>query len=83
MAHHIYRFPNCNSLLIPNKLIFAGGMSDCPFVLGQQYKLNYDTNELLQKRLTVIENRLVVAKGEGMGEGRIGSLGSADVNYCI
>ena len=27
-----------------------------------------------------IENRLVVAKGEGLGEGRIGSLGLADAN---
>ena len=30
-----------------------------------------------------IENRLVVAKGEGMGEGWIGSLGLADAKYYI
>ena len=34
-------------------------------------------------RLTDIENRLVVAKGEGTGEGKIGSLGLADANYYI
>ena len=35
-----------------------------------------------KNRLTDIENRLV-AKGEGVEEGRIGSLGLADVNYDI
>ena len=34
-----------------------------------------------QNRLTDTENRLVIAKGEGDGEGRIGSLGLADANY--
>ena len=34
-----------------------------------------------RNRLTDIENRLVVAKGEGVGEGRIGSLGLVDANY--
>ena len=35
-------------------------------------------------RLTDIENRLVVAKGEGVvGEEWIGSLGLADANYYI
>ena len=29
------------------------------------------------------ENRLVVAKGEGFGEGMRGSLGLAEVNYYI
>ena len=28
--------PNCNSLLILNKLIFTGEISGCLFVLGQQ-----------------------------------------------
>ena len=32
---------------------------------------------------TAIENRLVVAKREGMGKGRIGNLGLADANYYI
>ena len=39
----------------------------------------------LQKRsrLTDIENRLLVAKGEGGGWGMDGSLGLGDANYCI
>ena len=32
-------------------------------------------------KLTDIENRLVVAKEEGFGEGSVGSLGLADANY--
>ena len=36
-----------------------------------------------QIRLTDIENRFVFAKGEGVGEGRIESLGLADANYYI
>ena len=36
-----------------------------------------------QNRLTDIDNRLVVVKGEGMGEGWIGSLRLADANYYI
>ena len=35
-------------------------------------------------RLTDIENRLVITNGDGgVGEGWIGSLGLADVNYYI
>ena len=30
-----------------------------------------------------MENRFVVANGDGVGEGRIGSLGLADSNYYI
>ena len=46
------------------------------------WNLKYDTDELIQNRnrLTDRENRLVVAKGEGMEEGRIRSLGLADAN---
>ena len=42
----------------------------------------YDINDHIYKkeRLTDIENRLVIVKGE---EGRIGNLGLADENYCI
>ena len=38
-----------------------------------------------RNRLTDVENRLVVAKGEGEGEGMgwTGSLGLVDVNYAI
>ena len=45
------------------------------------WNLKYDTNELIYEtnRLTDIENRIVVAKGEGR-EGWIGSLGLADAN---
>ena len=34
-----------------------------------------------EKKLMDLENRLVVAKGEGMGW--TGSLGSTDANYCL
>ena len=35
-----------------------------------------------KKKIRDLENRLVVAWGEGEGVGRIGSLGSTDANYC-
>ena len=40
---------------------------------------------LNKNKLTDTENRLLVAKGgeEGVREGRIGSLGLADVNYYV
>ena len=34
-----------------------------------------------EKKIMDLENRLVVAKGEGVG--RNGNLGSIDVNYCL
>ena len=34
-------------------------------------------------RPTGVENRLVVAKGDGVEEGWIGSLGLADANYYM
>ena len=36
-----------------------------------------------EKKLMDLENRLVVAKGEGEGVGWTGSLGLVDANYCI
>ena len=54
--------------------------------------LKYGTNEMnmaqilfLQNRnkFMDLENKLVVAKGEGEGKGRTGSLGLADVNCYI
>ena len=30
-----------------------------------------------------LENRLVIAKGEGEGVRRIGNLGLVDANYCL
>ena len=49
------------------------------------WNLKYDTDEHIYETETDThtDNRLVVAKGEGMGEGRIGSLGLADANYYI
>ena len=40
-------------------------------------------NISLEKKFMDLENRLVVAKGEGKGVGWIGSLGLIDANYCL
>ena len=47
------------------------------------WNLKYETDELIYEtgRLTDVENRCVVAKGQGSVEGWIGSLGLADTNY--
>ena len=52
-----------------------------PYDITYMWNLKYDTNEHSYKtsKLTDMENRLVVAKGEE----RIGSLGLADANYYI
>ena len=49
------------------------------------WNLKYDTNELIYKtnRLTDIENKLMVTKGESGREGLIRSLGLADTNYYV
>ena len=36
-----------------------------------------------EKKLTDLENRLVVAKGEGEGVGWTGNLGFTDADYCL
>ena len=36
-----------------------------------------------EKKLMDLENRLVVAKGEGEGVGWTGNLGLIDANYCL
>ena len=36
-----------------------------------------------KKQLMDSDNRLVVAKGKGEGEGWTGSVGLTDANYCI
>ena len=36
-----------------------------------------------QNRLTDIENKIMVTKGESGGKGQIRSLGLADTHYCI
>ena len=40
-------------------------------------------NLATEKRITDLENRLVVAKEEGEGVGWIGNLGLIDANYCF
>ena len=45
------------------------------------WKLKYDTDEPIYKTEKFIENRLVIAKGEGVGW--TGSLGLVDANYYI
>ena len=49
------------------------------------WNLQYDTDEPVYKTETDsdIENKLVVAKGRGEGEGWSGSLGLVDANYYI
>ena len=36
-----------------------------------------------EKKIMDLENRLVVAKGEGKGVGRIGNLVLIHANYCL
>ena len=36
-----------------------------------------------EKKIMNLENRLVIAKGEGEGVGGTGSLGLIDANYCL
>ena len=36
-----------------------------------------------EKKIMDLENRLVVAKGEGEGVGWMGCLGFIDMNYCL
>ena len=36
-----------------------------------------------EKKIMDLENRLVVAKGEGEGVGGIGNLGLTDTDYCL
>ena len=40
-------------------------------------------NLSMGKKIMDLENRLVVASGEGEGVGWIGSLGLIDANYCF
>ena len=42
-------------------------------------QMNFST----EKKLMDLENRLVVAKGEGEGTGRTGNLELIDANYCF
>ena len=49
------------------------------------WNLKYDTNELIYETETdsQTENKLVVAMGESVGEGWVGSLGLAHGNYDV
>lgn len=40
-------------------------------------------NLSMEKKITDMENRPVVAKKEGEGVGWIGNLGLTDANYCL
>ena len=40
-------------------------------------------NLSIERKLMDLENRLVVAKGEGEGVGGTGNLGLIDANYCL
>ena len=48
-------------------------------ISGISYKPQMNLS--IEKKLTDLENRLVVAKGEGVGW--IGNLGLIDVDYCL
>ena len=56
-----------------------------PYDITYMGNLKYDANKYLQNRnrFTDIENWLVVAKGERVEEGCIGSLGLAGANYYV
>ena len=45
------------------------------------WNLKYNTHESIYKTDMYTEDRLVVAKQGGVGEGRTGHLGLADENY--
>ena len=40
-------------------------------------------NLSIEKKLMDLENRFVVARGQGEGVGWIGSLGLIDTDYCL
>ena len=40
-------------------------------------------NLSMEKKIMDLENRLVVAKGEGQGGGWIGNLGLINANHCL
>ena len=55
-----------------------------PYDITYIWNLIYDTKELsTEKKLMDMENRLVVAKEDGYGEGWTGSLGLTDANSCL
>ena len=56
-----------------------------PYDIAYIWNLRYSTNEPFHRKEKImdLENRLVVAKGEGEGVGWLGSLGWIDTNYYL
>ena len=53
-------------------------------LIAHIWNLIYDTMKVsMEKKLMDLENRLMVAKGEGDGVGWMGTLGLIDANDCI
>ena len=53
-------------------------------MISHIWNLIYGTNESFQEnKIMDMENRLVVAMGEGKGVGWTGNLGLIDANYCL
>ena len=60
------------------------GEKQIPYDLTYICNSIYGTNEFFhRKKLMDLENRLMVAKGEGKGVGWTGNPGLANANYCI
>ena len=55
-----------------------------PYDITYIRNLIYGTKNLsIEKKIMDLENRLVVAKGDGDGVGWMGSLGLTDADYCL
>ena len=56
-----------------------------PYDMTYMWNLKYDTNEPICEMETLmdIENRLLLLRGRGLGEGWSGKSGLADVNFYI
>ena len=56
-----------------------------PYDVTYMWNLTYGTNapSIIQKQITDMERRLVVARGSGEGVGWTGSLGLVDADYYI
>ena len=50
-------------------------------ISGIQYRAQMNLST--EKKCMDLENRLVVVKGEGEGQGYTGSLGLVDATYCL
>ena len=55
-----------------------------PYDITYIWNLLYSTENLsTEKKIMDLENRLVVADGEGEGVGWMGNLGLIDADYCL